>query len=509
MKRIYLFILGLFMLVLPTHVYASTANISVSASNTVMLGNQVTVTVTLSSSSKIGSWQVDLSYDKNLLQLTNSSAEGGGTYMVNVAQNGTTNKKYTFTFKTLKAGSAKVSVNSYTLYDYNTMDAMQTTGSSKTISIKTKEEIEASYSSNAYLKSLSVGEYELKPGFNKDTYEYNVEVENEVESITLIASKADANATVSGTGEKELVEGNNKFEIVVTAQKGNSLTYVVNVYRKELDPISVTIDGKEYGVVRRADALPEYKTFTSTTVTYEEAEIPALYSEITGVTLVGLKDEDGNVVTYFYEDNKITNIYIELNSNTYAITPLELKESDLFKDYKIKEIEINDIKVKAYVLDEDSKYAIIYGQNVENGDITYYSYSLTDGTFQVYDKDLIDFYEERIQNYKFILLGSIAVIFILLIIVCFRKPKSRMNKEKKYDVPLVETIENHIDEEIKEEIKTKNNKKEETKEIKLVENDEDESKEESNEIKLVSNEETKKNKKHKNKKQKIRNDFDF
>ncbi|MCH5167273.1 MAG: cadherin-like beta sandwich domain-containing protein [Erysipelotrichales bacterium] len=509
MKKFYVIILGLFMIVLPTHVYASSANISVSASNTVMVGNQVTVTVTLSSSSKIGSWQVDLSYDKNLLQLTNSNAEGGGTYMVNVAQNGTTSKKYTFTFKTLKAGSAKVSVNSYTLYDYNTMDAMQTTGSSKTISIKTKEEIEASYSSNAYLKSLSVGEYELKPAFNKETYEYNVEVENEIESITLSASKEDANATISGSGEKELVEGNNKFEIVVTAQKGNSLTYVVNVYRKELDPINININGKEYGVVRRADALPEFKTFTPTTVTYEDTEIPALYSEITGITLVGLKDEEGNVVTYFYEDNKITNIYIELNGNTYAITPLELKESDLFNNYKIKEVEINGVKVKAYILADDSKYAIIYGQNVENGDITYYSYSLTDGTFQVYDKDLIAFYEERIQNYKYILLGAIAVIFILLLIVCFRKTKKIKKNDNKYDASLVQTIENHIDEEIKEEIKNENEKKEETKEIKLVEKDIEESVDKTSEIKLVNNEESKNNKKHKNKKQKIRNDFDF
>ena len=123
-KYLFSFIALLVMFMAPNTVFASSANVSVSASNTVMLGNTVKVTVNLTSSSLIGSWQVDLNYDKNYLQLTQSTAEGGGTYMVNVSSTGTKSKSYTFTFKTLKSGNAKVSIGSAMLVDFNSMDNM-------------------------------------------------------------------------------------------------------------------------------------------------------------------------------------------------------------------------------------------------------------------------------------------------------------------------------------------------------------------------------------------------
>lgn len=472
MKKLFLSLIAVFLFVPTMVVNASSANISVSASNTVMVGNNVTVTVTLSSGSLIGSWEADLSYDKSLLQLTSSSAEGGGTYMVNVAQNGTKSKKYTFTFKALKSGSAKVSVNSFSLYDYTTMETMKTSGSSKTINIKTKEQIEASYSDNANLKSLSVGEYALTPAFSKNVKEYTVEVPNDVESVIISASKEDANASVDGSGEKSLVEGNNKFNIVVTAQKGNSQTYVVNVYRKELNPISVSIDGKNYTLIRKVENLPKYKTFTESTTTYEDTEIPSLYNQNTGMTLIGVKDDDGNVSTYIYEDGKITNIYVELDNYAYSLLPLELKKSDKFKDYEIKTVEISGVSVQAYTLN-NSKYVVIYAQNVLDGEENYYSYFISDGSFQVYNVDIAKSYEKRITNFKYVLYGLVGVIIIQFLILIIRKPK----KSKK-NANLVETIDNHISKEIEEDLKDNKEDKDlsieldqDNGEIKLVKDD--------------------------------------
>lgn len=432
MKKIYLFLLGLCLIILPSNVFASSATISVSSSNTVVLGNSVSVTVTLSSSSKIGSWQVNLSYDKSYLQLTKSPLEDNGTYMVDVSKTGTKSQKYTFTFKTLKKGSTKVSVDSYQLYDYDTLKAMDTTSSSKTINIKTQEEIEASYSANAYLKSLKVGDYNLSPEFKKDVYEYTVDVENEIENITISATKEDGNATVSGTGEKALAEGSNKFEIVVTAQKGNNLKYVVTVNRKELDPISVTVDNKDFTIVRKSDGLPEYSTFTPTTVNYGEDEIPALYSEITDTTIIGLKDEEGNVITYVYKDNKLTIPYIELNNTSLSLTPLELKESDEFKDYEIKELELNGTTIKTYALKGNKTFVIMYAQDTATGEMNYYTYSLEDNTFQVYDNSLSKFYETRMNNYKYVLIGLAAIILILILILFLRKPHKKKKDKRTY-----------------------------------------------------------------------------
>lgn len=460
MKKILVFLVALIMFVPTMIVNASSASISVQSSNTVMVGNNVTVTVTLSgkNGSKLGGWQANLSYDTSLLQLTSASTEGGGTRMAGYATTaqGVSSKKYTFTFKALKGGSAKLAVNSFSIWDFDE-NVMNATGGSKTISIKTKEQIEASYSDNANLKSLSVEGYSLTPAFSKSVKEYNVEVPNEKESINISASKEDANASVSGTGEKTLVEGNNKFNVVVTAQKGNSVTYIVNVYRKELNPISVTVNNKNYTLVRKEENLPEYKTFTAKTVLYEDTEIPALYSEITGLTLIGIKDDDGNVSTYIYEDNKITDIYIELDNYAVTLLPLSLKESDMFKEYEKTTVEISGASVDAYKM-PGSKYAVIYASNVETGVENYYTYFMEDGSFQVYDKDIAKNLAEKISIYKYVIYGLIGVVVLQFLILIFI-PKKKKNKKKKQDY--LDSIDSHIDKEIKDEIKNNKQVKEE------------------------------------------------
>lgn len=489
MKKIYLFIIGLLMIILPFQVNASNATISVSASDTVMVGNTVTVTVKLSSSSKIGSWQADLTYDKSYLQLASSSTEAGGTAMANVVANGTKSKTYTFKFKALKKGSSKVSVSSYALFDYDTMEKMNTTSSSKTINIKTKEEIEASYSSNANLKNITVGEYSLSPEFNKDTLEYEVEVPNEIEVVNVSASKEDGTSSVTGLGEKTLTEGNNKIEIVVTAQKGNTKTYVVNIYRKELDPINLTVDGKEFTIVRRSEALPEYLTFKATTTVIDGTEVPALYSEITGYTLVGLKTSDGEVEMYLVENGKVTIKYVEIKSNAMSLYPLDLPKNDLFKNYVKKEIEINGIMVNGYFLTDNSKTAVIYAQDVDTGDTNYYSYNIKENTVQVFDKELIESYENKLTTYKYVFLGLVGFIIILLFVLIIRKPKRKKNKKVEAKPELVKTIEKHIDDEIKDEV-------ENTQNIPVREENED--------VKL-----SKKEQKRLEKKNKKNKDFDF
>lgn len=455
MKKIILSLLTLFLFIPVMVVNASSANISVSSSNTVMVGNNVTVTVTLSgkNGSKLGGWQANLSYDTSLLKLTSASTEGGGTRMAGYATSatGVSSKKYTFTFKALKSGSAKVAINSFSIWDFDE-NVMTATGASKTISIKTKEEIEATYSSNAYLKSITVGEYPLSPAFNKDTLEYEVEVPNEIESVNVSASKEDGASSVTGTGNITLTEGNNKVTIVVTAQKGNTKNYVVNINRKELDPINVTIEGNDFTIVRRSDALPEYLTFKPATTNIEGTEVPALYSEITGFTLVGLKKNDGEIHMYLVEDGKVTTEYAEIKSEAMTLYPLDLPKNDLFKNYIKKEIEVNGIKVNGYFLTDNSKFAIIYAQDVTGGDTNYYSYNTKDNTTQVFDKELIENYEEKLTTYKYVFLGLIGFIVILLFILIIRKPKKKKNKKIETKPELVKTIEKHIDEEIQDEV---------------------------------------------------------
>ena len=67
----------------------------------------------------------------------------------------------------------------------------------------TKQEIDINkkYSSDNYLKELSIDGYELSPAFNKDTLEYTVSLDYDVEKINVIGKANDTKANVKGLGE--------------------------------------------------------------------------------------------------------------------------------------------------------------------------------------------------------------------------------------------------------------------------------------------------------------------
>ena len=170
MKKLNFIILSLITLILlPLSVNAASGTIKITGSSQVVVGNKITLTVTLSSSTKIGSWEMNLDYDKNYLELLSSTSDSGGTRMASVMQSttGVSSKKYTFTFKAKKTGATTLKVGTYDVYAVNE-EKMSITSTGKTVKIITQEELEASYSKDNNLKSLSVEGFELSPAFSKD-----------------------------------------------------------------------------------------------------------------------------------------------------------------------------------------------------------------------------------------------------------------------------------------------------------------------------------------------------
>ena len=495
MKKIKLLLIGIMMFILlPGLVNAASAKISVTGANSVVVGNTVTVTVKISSNTKIGSWQMNLNYNSEYLKLISTSSEGGGTMMVNSSSTGTKAKSYTFKFKALKSGTTKISVPSYLAYDFDEMDELDVTASSKSLRIMTQSELEATYSSDAYLKNIKIGDYVLSPKFNKNVFEYNVEVENDVTSVKVVAPENDSRSEVNGAGTVELEEGNNKVEIVVTAQKGNSQTYIVNIYRKELDPISVKTEDGKYTVVRKENLMPSLQTYSNTTVKIDGIEVPALSSDITGYVLIGVKDDEGNVLTYLYEDGKITKRYTEIEDIQSVIYPLPFEDNKQFKDYEKREVTINGVKVDGVSLNKKSKNIVIYAHNIFTGDYNYYVYDLDNNTISVHNDELSKYYENLVEKYKYVVLGMIGFSLILMFIIILRKPKKiiinapvrkddNKKKEEKIEEVKKEQTKDSVNNQPKKKNKNKNNnnhnkvqeeKKEEIKkEIEIKEIDED------------------------------------
>ena len=431
-------------LLFPCIVNAASGSINIASSSTVVVGNKVTVTVTISSGTKMGSWQMSLNYDKSYLQLTNSTARDGGTFMIDYAEDpGVLKKTYTFTFKTLKSGTTKLSVDGYRAYVSSDLSALSLSANTKQIRIITQAELEASYSKNNNLSTLEVEGFTLTPEFKTDVLEYSVVVPENTKEVNIKANVQDKRASVNGIGTQAVNPGANKFSVVVRAQSGAEKTYVINVEVKDENPINVAVNGKNYTVVKIKENLPAASLYTETTININGFEIPAYKNNNTNLVLVGLKDEEGNISLYIY--NKDKNEYQEYNEigvNKITIYPLTSNEE--IKGYKKDTITINGVKVDGYYYTKDSDYVIIYGINVETGDKGFYMYDKKMQSLIKYNDEYIIDLSKKIELYSYIIIGFSGV-FILMIIIMIALAKKRSGK-KKNQKPIEKEIKKNVDE---------------------------------------------------------------
>ena len=447
MKRIKKFFMAMLIgLLFPCIVNAASGSINIASSSTVVVGNKVTVTVTISSGTKMGSWQMSLNYDKSYLQLTNSTARDGGTFMIDYAEDpGVLKKTYTFTFKTLKSGTTKLSVDGYRAYVSSDLSALSLSANTKQIRIITQAELEASYSKNNNLSALEVEGFTLTPEFKTDILEYSVVVPENTKEVNIKATVQDKRASVNGIGTQAVNPGANKFSVVVRAQSGAEKTYVINVEVKDENPINVTVNGKNYTVVKIKENLPAASLYAETTININGFEIPAYKNDNTNLVLVGLKDEEGNISLYIY--NKDKNEYQEYNEigvNKITIYPLTSNEE--IKGYKKDTITINGVKVDGYYYTKDSDYVIIYGINVETGDKGFYMYDKKMQSLIKYNDEYIIDLNKKIELYSYIIIGFSGV-FILMIIIMIALAKKKYGKQKK---------QKSIEKEIKKNVDEKN-----------------------------------------------------
>lgn len=445
MKRIKkIFMAMLIGLLFPCIVNAASGSINIASSSTVVVGNKVTVTVTISSGTKMGSWQMSLNYDKSYLQLTNSTARDGGTFMIDYAEDpGVLKKTYTFTFKTLKSGTTKLSVDGYRAYVSSDLSALSLSANTKQIRIITQAELEASYSKNNNLSALEVEGFTLTPEFKTDVLEYSVVVPENTKEVNIKATVQDKRASVNGIGTQAVNPGTNKFSVVVRAQSGAEKTYVINVEVKDENPINVAVNGKNYTVVKIKENLPAASLYTETTININGFEIPAYKNDNTNLVLVGLKDEEGNISLYIY--NKDKNEYQEYNEigvNKITIYPLTSNEE--IKGYKKDTITINGVKVDGYYYTKDSDYVIIYGINVETGDKGFYMYDKKMQSLIKYNDEYIIDLNKKIELYSYIIIGFSGV-FILMIIIMIALAKKKSGK-KKNQKPIEKEIKKNVDE---------------------------------------------------------------
>ena len=450
-KKILLLFVALFSLlstVIPVN--AASLSISGSASTTsTVVGNTFTITFKFSSGNPLGAVVYSMSYDPNYLTLTSGTQSNALSYTGSQKSD-----SVKFTFKAKAKGSTTVSfkVNEALDFDGNALSVGST---SKTINIKTQADIEASYSKNNNLSSLQVSAGSLSPAFDKNTLEYAVTVENEVNQIEVTGNKEDSKSYIDGLRVYDLEEGNNRIEVKVTAQNGTAKTYVINVTRKELAPIIVkTEDGLDLSIVRKKDLIKSpNQNYEETVIKIGEDEVPGFYNKSTDTYLLGLKDEEGTIKLYVYKDEKYS-LYKEFSFSSIIITAAAA--DSIPKGYKEEKIMIGEDEVVAYK-DEENKndYYLISGVNISTGEEHLYQYDEKEKTLQIFNNDLltkIDTLNEKNNNYLYVIIGLGSLLILTYIVILISSIRGNKKKIKSLD----QEIE---DEKAKKEKKKKGKKK--------------------------------------------------
>lgn len=371
---------------------------SISAAGSVYQNSSVAVTI--DATGLIGKFNVTSS--------DNSVLAGGDSIWIE-------NSQVTLYFTASNVGTATITV---TAYDVSDLSGNEYSGSRSTsVSVIKKNtstpiDINKTYSDNNYLSELGIEGYDLDKSFDKETLEYNVTLEPGTSTINVIATKEDDKSNVRGNGEVSVTEGINTIEVVVTAENGNERVYKISVKVDEKDPIEVNINKIKYTVIKRREVLSKPEGYEETTVKINGFEIPTYYNEITKVTLVGLKDEVGNIKLYSY--NPSNGKYLKYNEYAFDKMNLYIHE-DLKSKYDSTKIKINGEEVTAYKLKGVKGYYLVYATNTLTGYEGYYLYDTEENSVQRYNTALLDKVTSEKDKYFSIVLVMSCVCFLTML----------------------------------------------------------------------------------------------
>lgn len=458
---------------------ASDAKISFSDPS-VMVGNDVTVNMKVTSDTPLGTAEIMLSYDPAILEFVSGTSANGGAGAIKIlgTMNSADQKAFNFTlkFKSLKAGNAKISVTSQEIYDVNSAAISLSKQGSATVKVTSP----ATTSKDATLKSLKISPGTLTPAFSAAVDSYTAEVDKDTADLVVNAVASNAGAHVTLQGEKGLKAGENQVVVKVTAEDGQTIkNYTIKVTKPEggettpatnaggetgeaqFSSASVTIHDVVYSIASSFDEATLPEGFEAKTYQYKGTEVMAGKGLEKDILLLYLKDEGGNGGFFIYNeaaDSWSQFVEVKTTEKAVVIMPLDT-DTAAPEGFKEQQIEIDGIKVTGWVADSESKpeYCLFYGMNW-NGEKNFYRYDLTEKTVQRYfasgvtnDKyvELAKTYSDLLKDYhlQFYILIAISVLALaLLIIVIFLikrgggsdvRPAEPMYDNKKKDEPKI------------------------------------------------------------------------
>lgn len=435
----------IFAVILNIKVYGADFNASVSSGEATQ-GENITVTVSMSSDVTVGAYDLALTYDANILEwVSGGDGGGGGSLRLYNDSNYATSYTSTITFKAIGTGSTKISVvkqGDICDIDLNDLTLKAADG---TVTVKAP----STASSNANLSSLSLmavkadgwsGSVNLMPDFSKDVTSYQLWLGSEFSKLSVSATAEDGKAKIATSGTELTAGQDNTATVTVTAEDGTVKTYTIIVHVKAKPAENTTTAAENNNTDTPADSTtapddnpqdtttgndnpagPADRNVTISEKSYtvvdvpEDMELPEGFERKAvswnGIEVMGASDQSGTLTLLYLNNNETSEsrFYVynsEKSSYTafvsYTITQrsyvMLMADDDLMfegekaaesKKLELTTLNIADNYVDAYKLKNAENIYIVKAMNWDNK-IGYYYYSSADGS-------MIPYYETAVK----------------------------------------------------------------------------------------------------------------
>ena len=487
-----------------TIAYAANVNGSISSANAV-IGENVTLTVNLSSNIEIYGFAVHIQYDASKLDFVSGSSDiarvngGNGRILLYSDDCSIKNVTATLVFKAKEAGSHNVYLTAdSSVYD-NDVKEMNLIASTGVITATS----EAPVAADNNLKDLTVYVEDENgnttngwywPAFNKDTTQYYLNVEGNAKKLAITANANSGTSTVS-LNNPELVVGNNNITITVKAQDGSTKTYVIAVTKAEKETESesqtesknpdettggdqntsnkkVTIGNKTYTITDYNNEMTLPEGYEIVDYDYKGNNIKALKGLGTGLILVAFVDDTSNIKSFVY-DEKADDFYKFITANVksaqYVLVdmPSVGENINIPANYTLSSINYDNSVLVAYVSGDSKIYIVsaidcngkkgLYYLDSENNTIMRYfenENAINTNTNTNNNSDSDELYKVKTQS-RIILIISVTIglvmLGVILALVVSRKNSKDEDLDDEYDDELDEEYDEDEYEEEQEE----------------------------------------------------------
>lgn len=336
-----------------------------------------------------------------------------------------------------------------------TIDVISESGVKKSYKLNVEREDLRSNINTLKTLSISTGDIKFKP----DVLEYNINVANDINKITIKSSLTDTKSRYIEdyqNREIELIEGSNKIEIKIMSEKGDIKIYTLNINRalsgnnslKSLKINDEKIKLVENEFIYNVSFENDVDRITIDAVTNDSkaiVKVEDVYELQVGINEFNIKvvAPNGKEASYIInvtrkkllsKDSLLTNIKIkgynlEFNQNV-RVYNLRIKDEDSLEITTFKEEENATIEIEG-------------NKDLINGSIIKINVKAEDGTFTRYFINI-----EKGQKG----ISPVIIILIVLLIllagcvgtIIYRKKKKEKNDFDKIDETSIKTVEFNI-----------------------------------------------------------------